>query len=434
MNPVELIRAKRDGGTLNRAQLATFVRDYLDGRVEEYQMSAFLMAVFLRGMEAEETAAFTEVMRDSGDRFDWSDVAPVTVDKHSTGGVGDKVSLILLPLVAAAGGIDPMVSGRGLGHTGGTLDKLDSIPGYRWGLTKEEATAVLRRIGCVSIGQTDNFVPADKRLYRLRDVTATVESIPLITASILSKKAAAGVNALVMDVKMGSGAFMSDADASRALAKSLVATGKALGLKVEAMLTKMDEPLGAAVGNALEVIEAIDILAGRGPADATDVTLALTARMLVMGGLDKDDASATTRLRGLIASGKAMEKFAQWVESQGGDPRVIDKPALLPAAPDRAEFRAPRAGIVQSIQTRNVGLASNALGAGRVKFTDVVDHAVGLIVHKKIGDRVAAGDVIATIHHRAGKGLEECQRLLGAAYAIGDAPAKPGPLVAEVIR
>jgi pyrimidine-nucleoside phosphorylase len=433
MNTPELIRRKRSGGSLEAEEMEQLIAGYLAGDVEEYQISALLMAIYFKGMEPDEAAALARVMRDSGRKFDLSDIDGPKVDKHSTGGVGDKVSLLLLPLIAEAGGIDPMVSGRGLGHTGGTLDKLDAIPGYRWNLDNDEMKGVLRRVGGCIIGQTDDFVPADKRIYALRDVTATVESIPLICASILSKKAAAGVESLVMDVKSGSGAFIDDDEQSRELARQLVRIGTSLGMKVSALRTRMDQPLGRYVGNALEVVEILDLLEGNGPDDTRDVALELSAEMLVLGGLHKTREEALAGLRGILDSGLVRERFVKWIEAQHGNPRILDDRSLLPAAPDRDTFVAPASGIIGSINTRTIGVAANTLGAGRFKTSDKVDLAVGFEVHAKVGDKVKAGDTLLTIHHRNGKGLGECKRLLARAYTIGDKEARPMELVAERI-
>lgn len=427
MNVPELIRQKREGGALSPEQIAFLIKGYVDGSIPDYQVSAFLMAVFFRGMTPEEAAELTRVMIASGRRFDLSSVPGIKTDKHSTGGVGDKVSLVLAPLVAAAGVVNPMVSGRALGHTGGTLDKLDAIPGYRWALSEEEFRRQLAKVGCAIIGQTDEFVPADKRLYALRDVTATVESIPLICASILSKKSASGSQALVMDVKCGSGAFMASEEGAWELARQLVSIGRQLGMTISAMLTQMNQPLGVMVGNALEVAESVDVLRGGGPADTREITVELGAEMLVLAKAAPSAEEARARLGELLDSGRALEKFQQWVAAQGGDPRIADDKGLLAAAPDRAEFTAARAGVIGRIDTRRVGVAANTLGAGRIKTTDTVDPAVGLEMHRRVGDRVEDGEAIAVIHHRGGKGLEECRRLLAEAYEIGDAPAEPLP-------
>ncbi len=431
MNIPELIRKKREGGALDPAELEHVIQGYLDGQVEEYQISAFLMAVFFRGMPPEEAAALTRVMMRSGRQYDLSVVPGVKADKHSTGGVGDKVSLILAPLVAAAGLIDPMVSGRGLGHTGGTLDKLDAIPGYRWALSESEFRHQLETIGCAIIGQTDDFVPADKRLYALRDVTATVESIPLICASILSKKAASGAECLVMDVKCGSGAFMDTPEKARALAEQLVAIGTSLGMKVSALLTQMNQPLGEKIGNALEVLETLDVLEGGGPADTRAMTIELGAEMMLLGGAVESAEVARAELNALIDNGSAMAKFQHWIEAQGGDPRIVDRHRLLEVASDTEIFRAPRAGTISAMQTRNIGVAANYLGAGRMKTSDDVDSGVGLTVHRKVGDTVTEGEPLLTIHHRSGRGLQECLKLLSNSIELGDEEVNPLPLVLD---
>ncbi|MDK2971810.1 MAG: pyrimidine-nucleoside phosphorylase [Candidatus Sumerlaeota bacterium] len=429
MNVPELIRKKREGGVLAEDEIRHLITGFLSGSVEAYQISAFLMAVFFRGMEPSEAATLTRIMMKSGRIYDLSSVPGIKTDKHSTGGVGDKVSLVLAPLVAAAGAVDPMVSGRALGHTGGTLDKLDSIPGYRWDLTEEQFRRQLEKVGCAIIGQTDDFVPADKRLYAMRDVTATVESIPLICASILSKKAASGAEALVMDVKCGSGAFMASEEDALKLARQLVSIGTELGMKVSALLTQMNQPLGTTVGNALEIHEVLDVLEGKGPADTRDVTVELGAEMLVHANLAASHEEARGKLNGLLDDGSAMAKFQEWVAAQKGDPRIVENRALLADAPDRAGFDAPRAGVIQSMNTRAIGVACNVLGGGRVVSSDTIDHAVGLEVHLKVGAEVKAGERLVTLHHRGGKGLEEARKLLAEAIVIGEEPVKPLELV-----
>src|SRR5258707_10738525 len=369
MRAVDVIMKKRDGGALGREEIRFFVDGVTAGPLPEYQTSALLMAVLLRGMTAQETAWLTHAMVHSGVRVDLRDIPGVKVDKHSTGGVGDKTSLILAPLAAACGVPVPMMSGRGLGHTGGTLDKLESIPGFRVNLSLDEMKAALARVGCAMIGQTAQIAPADKKLYALRDVTGTVESIPLISASIMSKKIAEGIDALVLDVKTGSGAFMKTERASRRLAESLVSIGNASGVRTEAVITDMDVPLGRAVGNALEVIECVEVLKGRGPKDLTDVSVDLTARMLVLGAVAADRAAAEARVRDAIASGAGLERFRRIIEHQGGDPRVIDDYGRLPSAPGRHVIPAPRSGFVTYVDAELVGRASVALGAGR----DTVD-------------------------------------------------------------
>jgi pyrimidine-nucleoside phosphorylase len=368
----------------------------------------------------------------SGERVDLSDVPGIKVGKHSTGGVGDKVSIVLAPLVAACGVVVPKMSGRGLGHTGGTLDKLESIPGFRIGLTVDEFKQQLRDIGTAIIGQTAALAPADKKLYALRDVTATVESIPLISASIMSKKLAEGSNALVLDVKCGDGAFMKTLPQARTLAESMVAIGRHAGVRTEAFLTEMDAPLGHAIGNALEVIECLETLKGRGPAELTDVVRRLATRMVALGS-GADEAAAATRVDQALGSGAALAKFAQLLERQGGDPRVIDDYHRLPAAPARAPLPASRSGYVRAMRAESLGVASNILGAGRSQVGDPVDHAVGIVTRVGIGDQVRAGDPLADLHHRDGRGLADALTLCAAAVEIGDEPPpRPGHVLDHV--
>jgi pyrimidine-nucleoside phosphorylase len=432
--PAELIIKKRDGGELSREEIASFIKGYVDGSVADYQMAAMAMAIFWRGMTPAETGELTLQMMASGDTYDLSDLGRPLVDKHSTGGVGDKISLILAPLAAACGLGVPMVSGRGLGHTGGTLDKLESIPGFRIGLEFAEFKKVLQEIGVCMIGQTDNFVPADKKLYALRDVTGTVESIPLITGSILSKKFASGAQALVMDVKYGSGAFMNTREKAEALARSLSSTGEAAGRPVKCVLSDMGQPLGAAVGNTLEVLESLDLLRGSGPKDIRDLTLQLVADMIVLGKLAKTDADALALATKKLDDGSAMKIFRRMIALQSGDPTVCDGPTLgwsgrwaedqtpkldlaklnagsMKIASQKSVVQAPKSGRVESFDTRAVGLASCVVGAGRQKTTDSVDHGVGIIVHARLGDAVSQGGPLYTLYH-AGKGVEEAEKML----------------------
>jgi pyrimidine-nucleoside phosphorylase len=434
MRAVDLIRIKRDGGPLDRAALDWFVAGVTDGTVPDYQASALLMAIVLRGMSAEETAGLTDAMVRSGVRVEYPGLPGVAVDKHSTGGVGDKTSIILAPLAAACGAYVPMMSGRGLGHTGGTLDKLESIPGFRTGLALDDLRRAVSTLGCALIGQTAEVAPADRKLYALRDVTGTVESIPLITASIMSKKIAEGVGGLVLDVKCGDGAFMKTEADARALAESLVATGELAGVRTEALLTAMDEPLGRAVGNALEIVESIETLKGRGPSALEALSVELAARMLVLGGVEPDLARAETRIRGAIASGAGVEKFRRIIANQGGDPRVVDDYSLLPAAPDRDTIAAPRDGVVTVMRAEAVGRAAVALGAGRDRLDAVIDPAVGFMVIAPVGTRVKMGDPILEIHHRGGRGLAEARTLLESAIEVGAAPGTARPLVLDRIR
>jgi pyrimidine-nucleoside phosphorylase len=433
LRAVDIIIRKRDGGTLSRDEIQFFVSGVTDGSLPDYQASALLMAILLRGMTAEETAWLTDAMVHSGVRVDLSDLPGVKVDKHSTGGVGDKTSLVLAPLVAVCGVPVPMMSGRGLGHTGGTLDKLESIPGFRVNLTIDEMKTALERVGCAMLGQTSRIAPADKKLYALRDVTGTVESIPLISASIMSKKIAEGIDALVLDVKTGSGAFMKTEADSRRLAESLVSIGKASGVRTEALITAMDAPLGCAVGNALEVVECLDVLKGGGPADLVDVSVALAARMLVLGRAAADLAEGERRVRAAIASGEGLDRFRQIVEQQGGDPRVVDDYGRLPAAPERHLVRAPVAGFLARLDAELVGRASVALGAGRDRVEDPVDPAVGIILRAKPGAELRVGDPILELHLRDRAKLDAARALAERAIEIASAPPVAAPLiVAEV--
>jgi pyrimidine-nucleoside phosphorylase len=426
----EIIKAKRDGGELAADDLRALVDGFTGGEIPEYQMAAFCMAVFFRGMSDAETGALTDAMLRSGDVLDLSDVPGVKVDKHSTGGVGDKVSIALAPIAAACGVVVPMISGRGLGHTGGTLDKLESIPGFQVRLPVERFREVLRETGACLIGQTDRLAPADRRLYALRDVTATVESIPLIASSIMSKKLAEGIDALVLDVKVGKGAFMKRREDAERLARALCGIGRAMGKRVVALLTAMDEPLGNAVGNALEVAEAIDLLRGGGPADLREVTLELAAEMIALAGRAPSVEAGRAAARAAVADGRALAKLRAIAAAQGGDPAAIDDPSRLPRAPETLEVRAPRSGVVQAIDAEAIGLAAVALGAGRARVDDTVDHAVGLVLHRKVGDAVEAGEAVCTVHHgrRGPEPAEDVEHRVLHAYRIGDARAPRAPL------
>jgi pyrimidine-nucleoside phosphorylase len=434
MRAVDVIRAKRDGGKLSPAAIDSFVRGAATGAGwTDYQLSALLMAIFLRGMAAEETAHLTRAMADSGTRYDLSDIPGPKIDKHSTGGVGDKTSLVLGPLAAACGVVVPMMSGRGLGHTGGTLDKLESIPGFRVHLGEAEFRRVLREVGLAMIGQTREVAPADKKLYALRDVTGTVESIPLITASILSKKLAEGISGLVMDVKCGHGAFMKTRADAKALADSLVRIGTANGLKTSALITAMDAPLGQAVGNSLEVMEAIETLKGRGPKDLTDLSVLLAARMVRLAGLARDDAEAEQKVRAALLFGTGLEVFRRCIEEQQGDPRVIDDYSRLPSAPRTMGVAAPRSGFVHDMTAGAVGIASMVLGGGRERADDAIDHAVGILCLAKPGDRVVAGQIVYEVHYRSTSRMLEALPLLEESFTIADEPPPEQPLVLEEI-
>ena len=431
MTAYQLIQKKRDGGTLSALEIARFFEGYARGEIAEYQMAAFLMAVFFRGMSAPELTALVETLLHSGAIVDLSSVPGIKVDKHSTGGVGDKVSLVLAPLVAALGVPVPMMSGRGLGHSGGTVDKLETIPGFRTALSVDEYRAQLERIGCALISQTDEVAPLDRRLYALRDVTGTVESIPLIASSIMSKKLAEGIDALVLDVKLGNGAFMTDPARAEELARTMIDIGTAHGKQVVALLTAMDRPLGHAVGNALEVEEAVLALRGEGPADLREVTLALAAEMLVLGGAAAALEAARAAAEAALADGRAAAMFQRIIEAQGGNPAVVDDPALLPQAPVRAVFAADRAGTVAVMDVRAIGHAAVTLGAGRRSLEAPIDPAVGFHITVRPGQAVAAGEPLATVHAADAAAAETGVAALRAAITIGDAAAPALPLIVQ---
>ncbi len=431
--PQYVIARKRDGHALTPDEIAAFVRGATDSSWADYQLSAMLMAVFLRGMDTAETAALTGAMMRSGFVADLSNVKLPKADKHSTGGVGDKISLHLAPMAAACGVAVPMISGRGLGHTGGTLDKLEAIPGFRVDLTFAEYRAQLEAIGLALIGQTAELAPADKKLYALRDVTGTVESIPLICASILSKKLAEGTDVLVGDVKFGRGAFMKDRADARWLGQTLVSVAKAMGTPMRAVLTSMEQPLGRAVGNALEVAESIDCLNGRGPADTMEVTFALGEQMLLLAKVAKTPAEARQKLAAGIASGAALEKFRQMISAQGGDARVIDEPSRLPQAKMKVPLVSLRAGFVCEVDAMGVALAALRLGAGRAKAEDKIDHAVGVSDLVKIGERVEAGAPLGVIHANDEGALRQAKAMLAKAIVVGDAPAATPKLIDEIV-
>lgn len=434
MRAVDLIRAKRDGEALSREQIEFLVQGVTDGTLPEYQVSAWLMAVVLRGMTPEETAILTDAMVRSGEKVDLSHIPGVKVDKHSTGGVGDKTSLILAPLAAACGVVVPMMSGRALGHTGGTLDKLESIPGFRTSLSLDEFRWMLDDVHCSMIGQTAEIAPADKKLYALRDVTGTVESIPLISASIMSKKIAEGIDALVLDVKAGRGAFMKTRADAKRLAESLVSIGKANGLKTEALITAMEHPLGRAIGNSLEVIESIETLKGNGPKDLEHLSVRLAARMLVLAGVEPTTDAAEARVREAIASGAGVEKFRQIIAWQGGNPDVIDDYDRFFGTPLRHVVKAPRAGFLASLDAELIGRATMALGAGRQRVEDVVDPGVGAMLDAVPGDRLAEGDPILTLHVRDEDTLPAALALVNEAVVITDDPVSAGSVFLDEVR
>jgi pyrimidine-nucleoside phosphorylase len=433
MRAVDLIMQKRDGGALDRRQIQFFVAGVTDGTWPDYQAAALLMAMLLRGMSSDETTWLTDAMVHSGVRVDLSDVAGMKVDKHSTGGVGDKTSLIVAPVAAACGVKVPMMSGRGLGHTGGTLDKLQAIPGFRVALSLDEMRSALRRVGCAMIGQTAEIAPADQKLYALRDVSGTVESIALISSSIMSKKIASGIDALVLDVKTGSGGLMKTASDSRQLAETLVAIGQAEGVTTEAIITEMGTPLGRSVGNALEVIECLDVLKGEGPADLVELSVELTARMLVLGRVASNHGEAEQRVRATIASGAALERFRQIIESQGGDPRVVDDYQRFPSAPNRHMVVSPRGGYLTEVDAELVGRASVVLGAGRDRVDDQIDPSVGIVVLAKPGDLVCSGDAVMELHYRDAARLAGALPLVMRSIVISDTRPTARPLIVGTV-
>ena len=434
MRAVDLIEKKRDGGELSAEEIRWLVGSYVAGKVPDYQMAAFLMAVYFRGMSEDETVALTAAMAESGERIDLSGIPGVKADKHSTGGVGDTVTLVLVPLLAAAGLVVAKLSGRALGHTGGTIDKLEAIPGLRTELTLDEIRRQAERIGAVVADHTADVVPADRMLYELRDVTGTVPSLPLIASSVLSKKLAGGADAIVLDVKCGDGAFMRDESEAWQLAQILVRVGNKLGKKFAALITAMDEPLGTMAGNALEVKGAIEVLRGGGPADLREVTLALGAELLVLAGDARSAEAGEEKLRGLLESGKAWGKFRELVAAQGGDVRAIEDPERLPQAREVVEVRAPSSGYVTRLRAHPIGVACGLLGAGREVKGQAVDPAAGVELHAKVGDEVREGDVLARLHVGRPERALEAARLVAGAYTIGPERPAPRPLVLGRIR
>jgi pyrimidine-nucleoside phosphorylase len=433
MDAVGIIRKKRDGLRLEPAETSGFVTRYTRGEIPDYQAAALAMAIFFQGLDPAETADLTNAILHSGQVVDFSGIPRPKVDKHSTGGVGDKTSLIIAPVAAAAGLAVPMISGRGLGHTGGTLDKLESIPGFRTRLTLEEFREAVRRTGAGLIGQTDELAPADRKLYALRDVTATVESIPLISASIMSKKLAEGIDALVLDVKVGSGAFMKTPERARELARRMVEIGTACGKRVQALLTAMNQPLGRAVGNALEVIEVLEALKGRGPADLMEVSRELTARMFVLGGLDPGLEAGRARFDQALESGAGLRKFAEIIRGQGGNAGVIEDYALLGRAGQEESIVAREDGYVAALEAEAIGVASMRLGAGRERLDSVIDPAAGLVFEKKVGDAVEAGERLCAVYGNDRSRLAEVRARLRAAIRISPEPVPAPPMILESI-
>jgi pyrimidine-nucleoside phosphorylase len=434
MRAVDLVRKKRDSGEHTREEIDFLVSGYTRGDIPDYQMAAWLMAAWIRGLSRSELAALTEAMLYSGEVLDLSDLPGKKVDKHSTGGIGDKTSLILAPIVAAGGLTVPMISGRGLGHTGGTLDKLESIPGFNVNLSLQEFRHVLRQCGMGLIGQTKEIAPADKKIYALRDVTSTVENIGLICGSIMSKKLAEGIDALVLDVKVGSGAFMKRKEDAIELAEVMIETGRRMGKKVVALITDMDQPLGRAAGHATEVIECVEVLNGRGPADLRELSLELSAWMFYLGERTRSVEEGRALAENMIASGKARETFKLGIAAQGGDPGVVDEPKRLPQARSRVDVVSGASGYISSMNCQAFGVALAILGGGRQKKEDAIDHAVGLEFHKRIGDRVETGEALVTIHYNSDARLSEAKNLISENYRITPgAPREMHPLIRRVI-
>ena len=433
MRAVDLIRKKRDAGEHTREEIDFLVSGYTRGEIPDYQIAAWLMAVWLRGMNRSETAALTEVMLYSGEVLNHAGIPGKKVDKHSTGGVGDKTSLILAPIVAAGGLTVPMISGRGLGHTGGTLDKLEAIPGFNVNLSLGDFSRVLRTCGMGLIGQTAEIAPADKKIYALRDATSTVENIGLICASIMSKKLAEGIDALVLDVKTGSGAFMKKEEDAVRLAEVMVETGKQMGKKVVALITDMNQPLGRMAGHSNEVIESIDVLNGQGPQDLRELSIELSAWMFFLGERTKSVEEGRRLAETMIATGHAKEKFRQGIALQGGDESVVDEPKRLPSARFHMAVTSPETGYITGTNCEEFGIALAMLGGGREKKEDRIDHGVGLEFHKRIGDRAEKGETLATIHYNADAKLAEARERIAASFAIGDAAPQARPLIRRVL-
>ncbi|MBE3584655.1 pyrimidine-nucleoside phosphorylase [Desulfofundulus thermocisternus] len=433
MRMYDIILKKRQGLELSTEEINFFIRGYTAGEIPDYQAAALLMAIFFQGLNFRETADLTVAMAGSGDQVDLSGIPGCKVDKHSTGGVGDKTTLVLAPLVAAAGVPVAKMSGRGLGHTGGTVDKLESIPGFKVNLSPDDFIRQVREIGVAIVAQTGNLVPADKKLYALRDVTATVDSIPLIASSVMSKKIAAGADAIVLDVKTGNGAFMRSVEDASALARTMVAIGRLAGKKVVALISDMEQPLGFAAGNALEVREAIETLSGRGPSDLRELCLLLGSHMLVLAGVTSRVEDGIKLLTGLLERGHALAKFREMVQAQGGDPRVVDEPDRLPEALQKEQVTAQENGFVVAIHAGMIGRAAMLLGAGRKTREDTIDPAVGVVVHKKVGDRVGRGDALATLHINSRENLALVRQLVAGAFHLSTAAPPARELVYSVI-
>ncbi len=433
LNPTEIIRKKRDGGKLSREEMQFLIKGYLDGKIPEYQISAFLMAVFFRKMDFDETTVFTDVMLNSGIVVDLSAIPGIKVDKHSTGGVGDKVSIILAPVVAACGVPVPMISGRGLGHTGGTLDKLESIPGFRTNLTLEEYKSVIAKTGVVMIGQTKEIAPADKLMYALRDVTGTVECVPLISGSIMSKKLAEGIDALVLDIKTGRGAFMQKREDAIELAQTLIAIGTNFGKTTIGLLTDMNQPLGLAAGNWLEIVECIDCLRGKDIPDLMEVTYALSGAMVMLGGKANTIEEGIERCKGVISNGKAFEKFVEMVKAHDGDVSYILHPETYPKSKNIVEIKSTQGGYIAGIDALEIGLTGIQLGAGRMKTDDIIDPKSGIVFNKKMGDKVNNGDTLAVMYVDNDAVVASASTRIANAFTFSPAPVNPPTMIHNLI-
>ena len=434
MRAYDIIYKKREGQKLNKKELEFLINGYVNGEIPDYQMSAWAMAVYFQGMDAQETANLTMLMAESGDMIDLSPVKGVKVDKHSTGGVGDTTTLILAPLVASAGIPVAKMSGRGLGHTGGTIDKLESIPSFNTSLSRDKFFDNVNQHGLAVVGQTGNLTPADKKLYALRDVTATVESIPLIASSIMSKKLAGGADAIVLDVKTGNGAFMKDLANAKKLAEAMVAIGKEVGRDTAAYITDMNQPLGYAVGNALEVKEAVRTLQGEGPEDLTELCIELGSGMLKLAGKVTDIEAGKKLLRKNLKNGKALDKFSEMITAQGGNAKIVEDLSLLPTADNRFEVKAEKDGYISEIKALDVGLSAMILGAGRENKESEIDLAVGLELKKKVSDQVSKGDTLAVLHYNDSKNLEEAEKKLLEAFTITETKKKKNKLIYQIIK
>ncbi|MFD2672832.1 pyrimidine-nucleoside phosphorylase [Marinicrinis sediminis] len=433
MRMVDLIQKKRDGQSLSEAEIQFMIKGYTADEIPDYQMSAFAMAVYFQGMSEEETAQLTMAMADSGDTVDLSPIEGVIVDKHSTGGVGDKTSLIIAPLVASVGVPVAKMSGRGLGHTGGTVDKLEGIPGFQIEMTREQFIDNVNTLKLALVGQSGNLTPADKKLYALRDVTATVNSIPLIASSIMSKKIASGADAIVLDVKVGSGAFMKSLEDARKLATTMVQIGKHLGRRTVAVLSDMNQPLGHEIGNANEVVEAMQVLTGMGEARLTEISLTLASHMAVLGGAFDDLEQARQELTAKLKNGQALATFRTFIEAQGGNPDIVDRHELLPQAKHHLEVRSEKEGYVSAMDAESIGIAAMLLGAGRETKEDRIDYAAGISIHKKVGDFVKAGDLLVELHTNREQAAR-AEEMARSAYEFVDSPVEVKPMIYEIIE